>query len=419
MSRLASLIQSRCPAGVEQVPLWSVTIWDKKFKGIDRTKQKKIISYPYLLADDLFALQQDNGSVFLLSTGEKTGWTTESLAGSNLCEGEVVTIPWGKSRPVVEVIKYYKGKFVTADNRIATSSDTGRLRNKFLYYWMLSQGKKIDRFYRGDGLKHPSMKAVLEMRIPLPPVEIQDEIINILDNFSVKNTQLIEDIATELELRRTQYSYYRELLLSPKDNWTSSTLLSTLVQPITDGPHETPTLVESGVPFISAEAVQDNQIHFDLMRGFITEEYDELCCRKYKPQLGDIYMCKSGSTTGKVAMVETTQRFNIWSPLAAIRVNPEVVVPRFMFFFLQTRFVQKQVKQKASKGSQPNLSMRKLEQFTVCYPDVKTQEAIIQELEQLSSSIAAYSKELDDEISLRRGQLEYYIEKLLSFETAC
>ena len=134
MSRLEELIADYCPKGVEYKPLWAVTIWDKKFNAVDRKKQPHITNYNYPLAADLFALQQDGGNVFLLSTGEQTGWTTEELAGENMKEGEVVTIPWGKSRAVIDCIKYYKGKFVTADNRIMTSNNIKSLNYKFLYY---------------------------------------------------------------------------------------------------------------------------------------------------------------------------------------------------------------------------------------------------------------------------------------------
>lgn len=142
----------------------------------------------------------------MLSTGEQTGWTTEELAGENLREGEVVAIPWGKSRPVAEVIKYYKGKFVTADNRIATSADCNKLDNKYLFYWMQSQGRTIDSFYRGSGLKHPNMKDVLDLQIPLPPIEVQREIVRILDNFA--------ELTAELTARKKQYEYYRDTLLT-------------------------------------------------------------------------------------------------------------------------------------------------------------------------------------------------------------
>lgn len=111
MSRLSEMIKELCPDGVEFVPLWSVTIWDKKFNAVERYKQPVVDSYQYLLANDLFLMEVDCGDVFLLSTGEKTEWTTEDVAGEYLKEGEVVSIPWGKSRAVTDCIKYYKDKF--------------------------------------------------------------------------------------------------------------------------------------------------------------------------------------------------------------------------------------------------------------------------------------------------------------------
>ncbi|MEG9429428.1 MAG: restriction endonuclease subunit S [Christensenellaceae bacterium] len=200
------------------MPLWTVTIWDKRFNTVSREKQAQVKSYPYLLAADLFALEENSGNVFLLSTGEQTGWTTEEMAGNNLCEGEVVTIPWGKSRPVKEVIKYYKGKFVTADNRIATSNNVDILSNKYLYYFMQSQGEVIDTFYRGSGIKHPNMGQVLDMLITLPSIEEQERIVNILDKYDRLCNDIKEGLPAEIEKRQQQYEYYRDKLLTFKGN---------------------------------------------------------------------------------------------------------------------------------------------------------------------------------------------------------
>ena len=172
MILINKLLTDLCSDDIDYKFVWEVTIWDKKFNSVEKNKQLKVISYPYLLASELFALKLCKGNVFLLSTGEQTGWTSEELAGQNLCIGEVVTLPWGKSRPVKECIKYYNGKFVTSDNRIATSFDTNKLSNKFLYYWMLSKSDEIDTFYRGSGIKHPDMSMVLNIKIPVPPLEI-------------------------------------------------------------------------------------------------------------------------------------------------------------------------------------------------------------------------------------------------------
>lgn len=210
MSRIDELIAKYCPNGVNHKELWKLTTWDKKFNGVDKSMQPKVIKYPYLLAADMNTLETEQGNVRLLATGigaEK--YTTEKLAGSNLCEGEIVAIPWGGTPNV----KYYKGKFVTADNRIATSNDTTILNNKFLYYYLCANLDLITSFYRGAGIQHPHMKSVLTMKIPVPPLAVQEEIVNILDSF----TLLEAELEAELVARKKQYEHYRDKLLNFAD----------------------------------------------------------------------------------------------------------------------------------------------------------------------------------------------------------
>ena len=120
------------------------------------------------------------------------------------------------------------------------------------------------------------------------------------------------------------------------------TILDVLVQSITDGPHETPVLQEMGIPFISVEAIHDGIVDLSKCRGYITKEYDLICAKKYKPQIGDVFMVKSASI-GKVAMVTTNDDFNIWSPLAAMRCDTRIMHPRFLFYILHTDTIQKDV----------------------------------------------------------------------------
>ena len=64
MTKLEELVKELCPNGIVKVPLWSVTIWDKRFNAVERAKQPKVINYPYLLAAKLFALEEKDGNVF-------------------------------------------------------------------------------------------------------------------------------------------------------------------------------------------------------------------------------------------------------------------------------------------------------------------------------------------------------------------
>lgn len=162
------------------------------------------------------------------------------------------------------------------------------------------------------------------------------------------------------------------------ENWNVGKTLFALSMPITDGPHETPELLEEGIPFVSAEAVScgNGKIDFEHIRGFISQEYYEECCKKYTPQINDIYMIKSGATTGKVALVDTDEIFTIWSPLAVFRCDDKKCFYKYLFYVLQSDYYQKQVENKWSFGTQQNIGMRTLEKLLICYPPVKEQVKI-------------------------------------------
>ena len=191
-----------------------------------------------------------------------------------------------------------------------------------------------------------------------------------------------------------------------KDDWEQRKVLDLLVQPVTDGPHETPRLVENGIPFISVDAIVDNKIDFSRKRGDVSEEYDAECCKKYKPQYHDVYVVKSGSTVGKVAIVETTDRFNIWSPLAALRCEGKTK-PYYLFYLLQTRRMQAQILDKASNGTQPNLSMRELEKFDVLVTDnAEEQQRIGDYFKSLDHLITLHQRKCDETKQLKKFMLQ-------------
>ena len=201
---------------VEFVELWKMTSWDKRYNSVEKHKQPRVIKYPTIIAKDLYSLQRDNGNVFLLATGTETGWTNEETAGDLISEGEVIAIPWGKSSPLDKVLKYYSGKFVNGDNRLATSNDKTKLSNKFLFYYIQSKSKEFDTFYRGSSLQHPDMNKVLNYKIPILPLDEQERIVSILDKFDAYCNDLTQGLPAEIEMRQKQYEYYRDKLLNFK-----------------------------------------------------------------------------------------------------------------------------------------------------------------------------------------------------------
>lgn len=384
--------------------VWEVTIWDKKFNAVDKKKQPKVINYPYLLAAELFELQQDNGDVFLLSTGEKTGWTTLDLAGDYLREGEVVTIPWGKSRPVKDVLKYYKGKFVTADNRIATSNDTSKLLNKFLYYWFLNQSEVIDSFYRGSGIKHPSMAAVLDIAIPIPSLDVQAKIVKILDAFNA--------LTAELTMREKQYHYYRDKLLTFSDDEVEFLTLNEVAIDFGRGkskhrPRNDERLYGGEIPFVQTGDIR-NAGH--ILSSF-TQTYSEFGLEQSK-------LWKKGTLCITIAanIAETSiLGFDACFPDSIIGfvANQNKTSEKYVEYLLSS--LKSKLESKSTGSAQENLNLAAFSNLRLPFPSLEKQEKIIKILENFETYTNSITEGLPKEIALRQKQYQYYREQLLDF----
>ena len=183
------------------------------------------------------------------------------------------------------------------------------------------------------------------------------------------------------------------------EHWKQSKTLYVLSMPITDGPHTTPNLYDDGIPFISADAVSDGYINFANKRGYVSESFYEECCKKYIPQRDDIYMIKSGASTGRTAIVETDEIFTIWSPLAVFRANKSIMEPRFLLYVLRSEGYQKQVEINWSFGTQQNIGMRTLESLIVCYPSLSEQQ-------QIASFLDTKCSEIDSLIAIKQQKIE-------------
>jgi type I restriction enzyme, S subunit len=184
---------------------------------------------------------------------------------------------------------------------------------------------------------------------------------------------------------RKVYEKYRDSKIKGigliPENWKCTAIKHILSIPITDGPHTTPSLYDEGVPFISAEAIKDGKIDFNRKRGYISEKDYELFSKKYIPKRNDIYMVKSGATTGNVAMLEQDLRFTIWSPLAVFRADKVKVLPKFLHYYLQSNNLRYNVEVSWSYGTQQNIGMGVLSNLKISYPSINEQTQITRYLD--------------------------------------
>jgi type I restriction enzyme M protein len=87
---------------------------------------------------------------------------------------------------------------------------------KFIYYYLLTRVPELQELARATSVKIPqlSVRDTDRLRVPVPPLDVQREVVRILDRFSEQQTQLEAKLKAELEGRRQQYEYYRNRLLT-------------------------------------------------------------------------------------------------------------------------------------------------------------------------------------------------------------
>ena len=380
MNNVNKLIKKIYSEEVDYKPLWSVTIWDKKFNGVDKKKQNKVISYYYYLASEFEKIEREKGNIAYISTGitDKERYTTSELAKGHISEGEIVCIPWGGTPNV----KYFNGKFVTGDNRIATSIDTNILSNKFLYYWLQSKLSIISTFYRGSGIKHPDMKKVLELRIPVPPIEVQNEIVRILDNF----TELEAELKAELEARKKQYEYYRDKLL--KETNGNKTELHEFLK------------IKNGCDYKKLNVGKYPVYGTGGIMTYVDEYvYD-------KPS---VLIPRKGSLD-KLYYVEVP----FWNvdTIFYTEIDEKKANPKYIYYCLENEHLE----QYNHAGGIPSLTQKVLNRVKIPLPELEEQQKIVSILDRFDKLCNDISQGLPAEIEARRKQYEYYRDKLLNFK---
>lgn len=152
----------------------------------------------------------------------------------------------------------------------------------------------------------------------------------------------------------------------PSD-WRVAKLLSVLRCPISDGPHETPQLVETGIPFISVDSLNESdKVDLSIVRKFISyQDYQEYS-KKSKIEKGDILFSKA-ATIGKTAIVGD-EIFMVWSPLAIIKTNETIVGNKFIYYILNCERLIVYVSLLGTYNTQINVGMRTLERAIIPIP---------------------------------------------------
>jgi type I restriction enzyme specificity protein hsdS len=385
MSRLADLINELCPDGVEYKPLGEVAEL-KRGSGMP----KKMFTDAGIPAIHYGHIYTKYGIYTKVAAAYVDKANSQNLA--LVYPGDLVVANTSENLEDVGKAVTWLGESVAVTGGHATVVRSSVMNTVFLSYYFRTEefSRKKQRYSRGTKVIELSAVNLAKILIPVPPLEVQCEIVRILDQFTT--------LEAELEARRAQYEYYRNQLLSYDAlasrgpvKWVKlkdivsmragSSITSKDIATVADSSHVYPCYGANGIRgYVSAVTNRDNAS----------------------------IIGRQGALSGNISFAEAP----FFATEHAVVVTPKVkLVLRWLYHTLIVAELSKYV----TKSAQPGLSVRRLEQVEVLFPSIEEQQRIADILDRFDALVNDISLGLPAEIAARRAQYEYYRDRLLSF----
>ncbi|EFO2061433.1 restriction endonuclease subunit S [Escherichia coli O8] len=346
---------------------------------------------------------------------------SKNILKSDTFEFDEVAIVIPGEGGIGDIFHYVEGKYALHQRAYRIRITTNAVDTKFLYYFMSSSFKQYILTKSVGATAISIRKPMLEgFKVPIPSPDnpekslaIQSEIVRILDTF----TALTAELTAELNMRKKQYNYYRDQLLSFKE-----------------GEVEWKTLGEIGnfTYGYAAKAMDSGDARFvritDINKdGKLSKEnpmYVELNeeNEKYTLDKNDLLMARTGATFGKTMIFEEDYPAVYAGFLIKLNLNETIINAKYYWHFAQSDFFWEQANKLVSGGGQPQFNANALKQVRVPIPypshpqkSLDEQGRIVDILDKFDAIAASITEGLPREIELRQKQYEYYRDLLFSF----
>ena len=278
--------------------------------------------------------------------------------------------------------------------------------------------KQIEKTASGVTRFNVSKQKMLNVRVPIPPLSVQKEIVRILDSF----TELEAELKAELEARKRQYEYYRDKLLA-LDKPTGCKRIDRLIEelcingvpmyPLRELSHYSKSRISCKDIDVSTYVGVENLLQnkrgkvdatsLPSAGNVIKYEDGDVLIGNIRPYLRKIWLADScGGTNGDVLVIQIEDR--------------QLLSPKFLYYVLSSEnFFLFDIQH--SKGAKmPRGSKEAVMTYTIPVPPMSVQEEIVHILDRFDSLSNNISEGLPAEIEARRKQYEYYRDKLLTFK---
>ena len=386
MSRLEELIQELCPNGVEY----------KKIKEV----YKRIKGTP-ITAGKMKEIENPDGDIRVFAGGKTViNAFEEDIPNANITRVPAVLV---QSRGVIDAV-YYDKPF-TFKNELWAYTTENPIAVKFLYYVLKNNIQQFRDAAAGMGaLPQIALPTTEEFVIPVPPIEVQGEIVRILDNFT--------ELTAELTARKKQYEYYRDILFNVSDCEVKP-IFEIAQTNIGLATSVTKHKRESGVPLIHNSDIQQNAIVLKNIE-YISEEFAEKN-RKKILRIGDIITVHTGDV-GTSAVIDDKFDGAIGFTTITTRINDSSeILPQYLCHYLNSHRCKADIAT-MTISDRSNLNQSSFEKLMIPIPSIEKQQQIIDTLNRFDAICSDISSGLPAEIEARQKQYEYYRDKLLNFK---
>ncbi len=374
MSKIEDLIKQYCPNGCE---------W-KRLGDLIRLNLVNVVTPSFKIKRNDYLKE---GMVAIISQ------EAEYISGYwNVNDNRIVDDKYVCFGDHSEHLKYIDFPFVQgADGLKIMKCVSNTLNTKYLYYSLCNEYIR-----QNDYARHFSK--LRETSIPVPHIAVQDEIVRILDKF----TELEKELEKELELRRKQYEFYRDKLLTFGDDVEYKTIRDVCLKIVSGGTPKSSRADYYGGnhPWLRTQEVNFNQI--DETSRTITDDGLNNSSAQYIPAWS-VIVAMYGATVGRVAYNSIPLTTN--QACCNLIIDDKKVTYKYVFYWLSSQY---EYIKSLGCGSQTNINADTVKNLEIPVPSPTEQARIVKILDKFDTLTTSLTSGLPAEIKLRKQQYEYY-----------